>query len=178
MGDETDGLGYDRTLVDVNAYNLWNYLSAFLHINIITDMQVKTTYEVLVVECSPLDSGSSQLHRVHISHRSDSTRPAHLECHFVELRAGSLRLVFIGYSPTWTLGSITEDALLPQGVHLEHNTVGGNGKVLTLRVPITYIFINFFECLHFLHALTDLESPTARFHKVLIMTVSRQFFAK
>ena len=141
-------------------------------------MQVKTTYEVLVVECSPLDCGSSQLYRVHISHRSDSTRPAHLECHFVELRAGSLRLVFIGYSPTWTLGRITEDALLPQGVHLEHNTIGGNGKILALRIPITDIFINFFECLHFLHTLTDLESPTARFHKVLIMTVGRQFFAK
>ena len=101
MGNETHGTGSWVATTFVNADNLWNYLATLFHVHPIALMKVERTDEVLVVQSGTAHPGACQLHRLHIRHGSNRTRPAHLVRHFQKTGARTLRLVFVGYSPAW-----------------------------------------------------------------------------
>ena len=178
MRDEMHGLCAGRTLIRSHTDNLRNYLTALFHIDEIAYVQVETLYEVFVVERSPLHQSACQLHGFHICHGRDGTRAPHLVGHLAEACACPFGLELVGDGPSRTLRRIAQTALLAQGVHFKHNAVGGNGKVLALRVPIVYVVENFLKGLHLLHSLAYLESPSGCCLQVFVVAFRRKFLSK
>ena len=134
--DELDRLCDNRTLIDIDANNLGDDLTTFLHIDVVADMQVEALDEVLVVQGGSFHGSTCQLHRIHIRHRRHSTSAPHLIGHFVETGADALCLELIGDGPAWTLGRETQSTLLAQRVHLQYDTVGSHWQVLSGLIPV------------------------------------------
>ena len=106
--DERDGLGDDGALGDVDTHNLRDDLTAFLHVDVVADMQVERTDEVLVVQGGTLDGGAGQLHGIHIRHRGDGSRTAYLIGDLIQTGTHALGLELIGNGPARALGRETE----------------------------------------------------------------------
>ena len=175
--DELYWLGDDGALVDVNTHNLWDNLATFLHIYVITYMQVETLYKILVVQCGALYCGTSQLHRIHIGHRGDGSSTTNLIGYLVQAGANPLSLKLIGDGPSWTLGCKAQSTLLSQRIYFQHNAICSYRQLFALCVPVVDEVVNLLQRLYLLHTLRNLESPTASHLEILKMPLSRQFFA-
>ena len=140
-------------------------------------MQVEALDEVLVVQGGALHGGASQLHGVHIGHRCDGTCAPHLIGHLIETRTHALSLELIRDGPTGALGCKAEGALLTQGIHLQHDTVCGHGKVLTRRIPVVDEVVDLLQRPHFLHTLGYLKPPLTGDLQILKVSLRRQFLA-
>ena len=106
--DKLDGLRDDGALVDVDTHDLRDDLTAFLHVDVVADMQVEGPDEVLVVERGALDGGSRQLHGIHVCHGGDGSCTTYLIGHLVETGTHALGLELIGDRPTGALRRETE----------------------------------------------------------------------
>ena len=175
---ESYGFGIIWSFFHCHSDNLRNNLSSLFHVYVVADMKIEAAYEVLVVKCSTLHYGSSQLHGVHVSHRRYGSGATHLIRYAVEAGACTFRLELIGDCPTRRLGCIAQSLLLSDGVDLQYDAVRSNGQILTLRVPIAYIVVNLLQRFGFLHTLRNLESPLSGSLQVLVVTVCRERVAE
>ena len=176
--DELYGLCDDGTLVDIHPHNLGDDLAAFLHIDIVADVQVETLDEVLVVQRGALHRGASQLHGFHVGNGGNGSRASYLIGHFIQPRTGPFGLELIGDGPSRRLGRESQVPLLALGVHLQHDAVGGHRQVLALLVPVVDEIVNLLQGLHLLHPLRDFEAPRLCRHQVFIMAVAGNFLAQ
>ena len=160
------------------AYNLGYNLTTFLYIHIITDMQIKATDEILIVQCGTLYDSTSQLYGVHIGYRSHSTGSSDLIGDFIESCASPFGLKLICYCPTRRLGCISKSTLLAQRIHLQHYAIGSYRQVLSLGVPIVYELVYFLKTAYLLHTLRNFESPMSRSLQILIVSFSRKIVAQ
>src|SRR5574344_779106 len=157
------------TLIFIHTYHFGNDFTAFLHIYHISDVQVEVVHHISVMERSPFYHGSSQLDRIHICHRRNSTCPPHLISHFIKSGAGSFCLKLIGYGPSRALSRIAQMTLLAKGIHLQHNSVCSHRKILAFLVPIVDKIEDFINRPAFPHALGNLKAPTGSLLQILIL---------
>ncbi len=161
--DKLHWLRHDGALLDVHSHYFGNYLAAFLHIDVVAQMQVETLYEVLVVERGALDGGSSQLHWLHIGHRGDGSCASHLIGDVNQLGACAFRLELVCYCPSRALSRESQCPLLALRVHFQHYAVGCYGQILAFLVPVVYKVENLFHRVGFPYAVVrlrdNLEAP-------------------
>ena len=160
---ELHRLSHDGALLNIHSHDFRYYLAAFLHIDVVAQMQVETLYEVLVVECGALDGCSCQLHGLHVGHRRYGTCAPHLIGNVNQSGACAFSLELICYCPSRTLGCEAQGTLLALGVHFQHYAVGGYGQVFAFLVPIVYEVENLLYGLHLADAVVclwnNLEAP-------------------
>ncbi len=79
--------------------------------------------------------GSEEGHRLEVRHGRDDPGAAHLPLDPEQLGLRLVRTEFIRDSPARALRGESERALLPKGVHLDHQPVRPVGELLPLRLP-------------------------------------------
>src|SRR5574344_1766122 len=159
----------------IHTHNLRDYLSSLFHIHIVSQMQVETADEVLVVESGTLHHRSRKLHRLHVCHRGHGSRSPHLECHAKQSGALTLSLKLICYCPSRTLGCISQLPLLGERVHLQHYSICCHRQIFSLHVPLVYKGVYLFERVYLHHARADFESPLPCMFQIVVVTVRWQF---
>ena len=110
--DELHRLGDDGTLIDINTHDLGDDFATLFYVDIIADVEVERADKVFIVERGALHGGACQLHRIHIGHRGDGTRTAHLISDLIQSGANAFGLELISNSPAGTLGRKAQGALL------------------------------------------------------------------
>ena len=171
-GDKPHGLCIRIAPSSVHADNLGDDLPTLFHIDIISDMKVESPDEILIVEGGSLHCCACQQHGLHVGHGSDGSRAPYLVRHLTQTGTGPFRLVFVGDGPTWALGGESQDALLAQRVHLEHDAIGGHGQVTPLGIPVADEVKDFLQGFHLPHPLTDFEPPFPGSLQILVMAVT------
>ncbi len=111
----------------------------------VADAHVEALDVILIVKRGARDRGARQLHRLQVSHRRERARTTHVDADAEHSRGGALCTEFVGDGPTRKLGSVAEDVLLGEAVHLDDGAVdfvgvvralardAGNGRVKLLQ---------------------------------------------
>ena len=132
-------------LAELYSCDLRNDLTAFLHIDIVTDMDIKQLHLVCVVQGCSLDNGTAELHRLEVGNRSYGSCSAHLVVNGKKFGEGLLGLEFICHCPAWELGCVTELFLVWKFVYLDYDTVSSEWEILSLCVPVFDEFLDILD---------------------------------
>ena len=123
-------------MTNVYANNLGNDFATFLYKHVITDMEVKTTNEVFVIEGRTLHGSACKQNGFHVGDGRYGSCAPHLERNLVETGTNTLGLKLVSDGPTWAFGGKAKLLLLAQAVYFEHNTIGGYGQIVARGVPM------------------------------------------
>ena len=131
-----DGPCVRLALVQVDAYNLGNNLTALLHQQVVSLTNIQLGHEIGIVQGSTLDRGAAKPHRLHVGHRGHHSGAPHLIGYLQQWGADSLCLKLICNGPTGRLGCHAQ--AVPKGglVDLDNHAVDAERKVPAGRVPV------------------------------------------
>ena len=160
MTDETERVG----LLSLSILRLlltcylWNDLSAFLHPNHVAFGYAELSDEVFVMQCGTTDGGAAELNGCEVGYGSDDAGATYLVGDTLQLSELFLGLELKSDSPARCICGEALAFLQTQVVDLEHYTVGGNGQVLTLFVPVVDELHYLIDVLAHLDSVRDVEA--------------------